>query len=287
MEKIKHIWTFDHAPNKKDLEKYTLQRVMRNRVHAVTCERAMGCIELALVLTGVETINSPAVVTKIFNFDPRHWIEVAIDYMNSEDPNKTVVRGLKTFIADYSALIPAIISECFVNSSPFSRIISDIISILQEEKYLKESTMLLYDIDNDEFQVGSLSRSYLQNLDLDSDDDYSEFEDDDDEADAEEVSPLAFDYGSFYLRALIDICKDIKTLLDLLTPSETIAAAESYKELSIKVKMARCIRYIIPLAEEGFRLLMYKQHKKRKPVVDVLSKLLELQEEFESLEYNL
>lgn len=282
--KNKHIWTFEHAPNEKDLKKYTLQRVMRNRVHAVTCERAMGCIELALVLTGVETINSPVVVTKIFNFDPRHWIEVAIDYMNSDDPNESVVRGLKTFIADYSELIPKIIAECFTKA-PFSSIISDIESILQEEKYLKESTMLLYDIDNDEFQVGSLSRSYLQNLDLDSDDDYSEFEDDD-EDDAEEASPLAFDYGSFYLRALIDICKDIKTLLDLLTPSETIAAAKSYKELSIRVKMSRCIWDIISMSEEGFRLLMYKQPKKRKPVSDVLLKLSELRDVFESLEDN-
>ena len=284
MEKNKHIWTFEHAPNKKDLKKYTLQRVMRNRVHAVTCERAMGCIELALVLTGIETINSPAVVTKIFNFDPRHWIEVAIDYMNSEDPNERVVRGLKTFIADYSELIPKIIAECFTEAS-FGKIISNIESILQEEKYLKESTMLLYDIDNDEFQVGSLSRSYLQNLDLDSDDDYSEFEDDDDEDD-EEANPLAFDYGSFYLRALIDICKDIKALLDLLTPSETIAAAKSYKELSIRVKMSRCIWDIISMAEEGFRLLMYKQPKKRKPVSDVLLKLSELRDVFESLEDN-
>lgn len=280
----KHIWTFEHAPNKKDLKKYTLQRVMRNRVHAVTCERAMGCIELALVLTGVETINSPVVVTKIFNFDPRHWIEVAIDYMNSEDPNETVIRGLKTFIADYSDLIPKIISECFTQA-PFSSIVSGIASILQDEKYLKESTMLLYDIDNDEFRVGSLSRSYLQNLDLDSDDNYDEFEDDD-EDDEEGTNPLAFDYGSFYLRALIDICKDIKALLDLLTPSETIAAAKSYKELSIRVKMSRCIWDIISMAEEGFRLLMYKQHKKRKPVSDVLRKLLELRDVFESLEDN-
>lgn len=284
--KNKHIWTFEHAPNEKDLKKYTMQRVMRNRVHAVTCERAMGCIELALVLTGIETINSPVVVTKIFNFDPRHWIEVAIDYMNSDDPNERVVRGLKTFIADYSELIPKIISECFTEA-PFDKIISNIESILQEEKYLKESTMLLYDIDNDEFQVGSLSRSYLQNLDLDSDDDYSEFEDDDDdEDDAEEASPLAFDYGSFYLRALIDICKDIKALLDLLTPSETIAAAKSYKELSIRVKMSRCIWDIISMAEEGFRLLIHKQPKKRKPVFDVLLKLSELREVFESLEDN-
>lgn len=282
--KNKHIWTFDHAPNKNDLKKYTLQRVMRNKVHAVTCERAMGCIELALVLTGIETINSPAVVTRIFNFDPIHWIEVAIDCMNSEDPNERVVRGLKTFIADYSNLIPTIISECFTKAH-FCSIISDIVSILQEEKYLKESTMLLYDIDNDEFQVGSLSRSYLQNLDLDSDDNYDEF-DDDDEDDEEGTNPLAFDYGSFYLQALIDICKDIKALLDLLTPSETIAAAKSYKELSITAKMSYCIGEIVPLAEEGFRLLMYKQPKKRKPVFDVISKLLELRDVVEALEDN-